>query len=444
MPGDLSRHALPRRGHDGRLLGVRDGAPRGRRRWWPPTSSRSRPARLAAPSGASGVSDRSSTRRRRTRFELVHDALRLEGQARRALGLRPRHRTSAQFDLVFCGDLLIHLKDPVSALQRITRVCRGSAIICNPITKFRARPADGRTGRVRRHRRVPVVAAERGGDRADDAGRRLQPGRGRAVVRAADDRRRDWKGLRASCAARVNAGPSAEAPQRFHQVDRDAVRRSPAVAPPRAHHQDSCRASLEELARDLDRAPGMRVLDYGCADTPYRRFFPADADYVAADLPGNPQRDARDRARRDASRSTTRASTRCSRPRCSSTSPTPRPTSRSATACCAPAGSCCSRPTGSWSTTPTPTTTGAGPAPGCGAPWSRPASRWSASRASWGSRRQRPAALPGRALLAAARAACAHAFALVLQRAIALVDRIERREPQRQNALVFALVARRP
>jgi SAM-dependent methyltransferase len=31
------------------------------------------------------------------------------------------------------------------------------------------------------------------------------------------------------------------------------------------------------------------VLDYGCADLPYRRFFPDDVEYVAADLPGNPQ-----------------------------------------------------------------------------------------------------------------------------------------------------------
>jgi SAM-dependent methyltransferase len=31
-----------------------------------------------------------------------------------------------------------------------------------------------------------------------------------------------------------------------------------------------------------------RVVDYGCADVPYRRFFPADADYLPADLAGNP------------------------------------------------------------------------------------------------------------------------------------------------------------
>jgi tRNA (mo5U34)-methyltransferase len=42
-----------------------------------------------------------------------------------------------RFDLVFCGDLLIHLKDPISALQRICRVCRGSAIVANPVKRFR-------------------------------------------------------------------------------------------------------------------------------------------------------------------------------------------------------------------------------------------------------------------------------------------------------------------
>ena len=42
-----------------------------------------------------------------------------------------------EFDLIFCGDLLIHLKDPITALQRIHSVCRGSAIVCNPIKKFR-------------------------------------------------------------------------------------------------------------------------------------------------------------------------------------------------------------------------------------------------------------------------------------------------------------------
>jgi tRNA (mo5U34)-methyltransferase len=41
------------------------------------------------------------------------------------------------FDFVFCGDLLVHLKDPITAVENIFKVCRGSATICNPITRFR-------------------------------------------------------------------------------------------------------------------------------------------------------------------------------------------------------------------------------------------------------------------------------------------------------------------
>ena len=47
------------------------------------------------------------------------------------------------FDFVFCGDLLAHLKDPATALQRIHSVCRGSAVVCNPIREhfpYRNRP----------------------------------------------------------------------------------------------------------------------------------------------------------------------------------------------------------------------------------------------------------------------------------------------------------------
>jgi tRNA (mo5U34)-methyltransferase len=41
-----------------------------------------------------------------------------------------------RFDVVFCGDLLVHLKDPVTALERIHRVCRGTAVVCNPIRRL--------------------------------------------------------------------------------------------------------------------------------------------------------------------------------------------------------------------------------------------------------------------------------------------------------------------
>lgn len=42
------------------------------------------------------------------------------------------------FDFVFCGDLLVHLKDPITAVENIRKVCQGSATICNPITRFRS------------------------------------------------------------------------------------------------------------------------------------------------------------------------------------------------------------------------------------------------------------------------------------------------------------------
>jgi tRNA (mo5U34)-methyltransferase len=41
------------------------------------------------------------------------------------------------FDFVFCGDLLVHLKDPITAVEKIRKVCRGSAVICTPIVRFR-------------------------------------------------------------------------------------------------------------------------------------------------------------------------------------------------------------------------------------------------------------------------------------------------------------------
>ena len=46
---------------------------------------------------------------------------------------------------------------------------------------------------------------------------------------------------------------------------------------------------IEALAGGLAVPAGGRVVDYGCADAPYRRLFAADVEYVAADLPGNSQ-----------------------------------------------------------------------------------------------------------------------------------------------------------
>jgi SAM-dependent methyltransferase len=47
-------------------------------------------------------------------------------------------------------------------------------------------------------------------------------------------------------------------------------------------------AGIAELVGDLNVPQGGRVLDFGCADQPYRHLFSADVEYVGADLPGNP------------------------------------------------------------------------------------------------------------------------------------------------------------
>lgn len=41
------------------------------------------------------------------------------------------------FDFVFCGDLLLHLKDPITPIENIRSVCTGSAVIVNVIKRFR-------------------------------------------------------------------------------------------------------------------------------------------------------------------------------------------------------------------------------------------------------------------------------------------------------------------
>jgi SAM-dependent methyltransferase len=74
---------------------------------------------------------------------------------------------------------------------------------------------------------------------------------------------------------------------RFQQGDRAHIRRARPWQQ-YAYHIEALPARLGELARTLPLGAGARVLDYGCPDVPYRAFFAAGADYVAADLPGNP------------------------------------------------------------------------------------------------------------------------------------------------------------
>lgn len=70
------------------------------------------------------------------RFALVRDALgsKVERVVRSIYELDDDLGT---FDLVFCGDVLTHLKDPVTACERLRRVCSGSAIVSNPVKEFR-------------------------------------------------------------------------------------------------------------------------------------------------------------------------------------------------------------------------------------------------------------------------------------------------------------------
>lgn len=76
-------------------------------------------------------------RTKQDRFQLAHE--RLQSRVERVLCSVYDFDPTAmgQFDLVFCGDLLTHLKDPITAIQRMHGMCRGSTIVCNPVTRFR-------------------------------------------------------------------------------------------------------------------------------------------------------------------------------------------------------------------------------------------------------------------------------------------------------------------
>ena len=55
-----------------------------------------------------------------------------------------------------------------------------------------------------------------------------------------------------------------------------------------SHYIKSLPKALLALVPDLELRPSARLLDYGCADMPYRYMFPPAVEYIGADLPGNP------------------------------------------------------------------------------------------------------------------------------------------------------------
>ena len=72
-------------------------------------------------------------------------------------------------------------------------------------------------------------------------------------------------------------------------VNRPSDVHTPSLTHRYRYYTKALSARLEEMAAELQIQPGSRLLDYGCAELPYRHFFSASADYAGADLPGNPQ-----------------------------------------------------------------------------------------------------------------------------------------------------------
>jgi tRNA (mo5U34)-methyltransferase len=72
------------------------------------------------------------------RFELASRALGSEVRRVERSVYRLDPTDLGEFDLIFCGDLLVHLKDPITAMERMFSVCKGSTIVCNPIKRFPA------------------------------------------------------------------------------------------------------------------------------------------------------------------------------------------------------------------------------------------------------------------------------------------------------------------
>lgn len=77
------------------------------------------------------------------------------------------------------------------------------------------------------------------------------------------------------------------APPTFNR-DRPAGVHVPSRTNPYRHYIQALATQLSESSRDLSVSSETSVLDYGCANLPYRHFFPPDCEYVGADLAGNP------------------------------------------------------------------------------------------------------------------------------------------------------------
>ncbi|HEU4978618.1 MAG TPA: class I SAM-dependent methyltransferase [Solirubrobacteraceae bacterium] len=81
--------------------------------------------------------------------------------------------------------------------------------------------------------------------------------------------------------------PPTPDPTRFHEARPGDLRTAPRWHR-LAHIVNELPRVLERLSAELGVPATGRVLDFGCAEAPYRRFFPDAVEYLAADLQGNP------------------------------------------------------------------------------------------------------------------------------------------------------------
>jgi tRNA (mo5U34)-methyltransferase len=78
-----------------------------------------------------------------TRFELARQCFGSSVERRLCSVYELDPSELGEFDFVFCGDMLVHLKDPATAIEHIRSVCRGTALITNPVKEifpYRRRP----------------------------------------------------------------------------------------------------------------------------------------------------------------------------------------------------------------------------------------------------------------------------------------------------------------
>ena len=94
------------------------------------------PEELDWPASLRADHDKTMDETKAERFALAKERLgsNVERVLMSAYDLSPELGT---FDFVFCGDLLLHLKDPITPVENIRSVCTESAVIANVITRFR-------------------------------------------------------------------------------------------------------------------------------------------------------------------------------------------------------------------------------------------------------------------------------------------------------------------